>query len=153
GLYLHAEGSGPAADLGEKRLGEGVGFAGKHGDAARRRQRLANELDALPRYFRGGRRQARHVATRSCQAANEPCPYRIAGRSHHDRYLAGSLFGSRGWRGLESHDDVDLETHQLGRELRKQADLPFGSADVEANIPPFGMAERRESFAYPLEKR
>src|SRR5262245_32491724 len=45
---------------------------------------------------------------------------------HDDRDGAGRLLGSKGrWRTTARHDDVNVQTHQLSREVGEPVELPF----------------------------
>src|SRR6266516_3130894 len=59
-------------DLFEKRFGEWIGCVDQHGDPARRRQHVADQLDALAGQFSGYARDAGDISARPRKARDQP---------------------------------------------------------------------------------
>jgi hypothetical protein len=73
-------------------------------------------------------------------ALHEPAPQRIA-REEDEGDRPGRLLGGEGHRDADRHDDVDVETHQLGRELGPALELPVGPSVLDRQIPSLDVAE------------
>ena len=63
--------------------------------------------------------QPRDVAAGPRQALNQPTRNRVTRSRHNDRDCPGSFFGSQSIGSNGSDDDVNLETDEIGREVRE----------------------------------
>ena len=79
----------------------------------------------------------------------------IHGEHHDNRDGAGRVLRCRDRRVIGRHDDVDLEAHQLGGEVREPFGLPTRQAPFEGDVLPFHIPERAQSLAEgrPLRRR
>ena len=94
-------------------------------------------------------RQAFHagqVATRPCEALDEPGFERSVGAPDDDRDGAGRTFGSKGAPIGIRQDDVDVHAHQLGREFGKTLGVPFGKPALEGIVLAFDVAQLLQSL-------
>ena len=92
--------------------------ASDHADACRPRRGLLENLEALGREIRRNDREARHVASRSRQARDQPLANGVPAAGHDDGYgLRGVLQGQGGSSGNRDND-VRLEADELGGEFR-----------------------------------
>src|SRR5262249_16111551 len=79
---------------------------------------------------------------------DEATPYRIAHARHHNGDRRGRVLGGHGGRRTIGHDDIHLETDQLGREVRESLVLPFCPAVLQDEGLAFAIAERE----HPLQE-
>ncbi len=95
------------------------------GDPARRRQHVADQLDALAGQFGGYACDAGDISTRSGKAHDQARADRISGLGHHDRDFPRRLLCRHSGGREPSDDDIDLETNQLSCQFGKPVDLSF----------------------------
>jgi len=121
-------------DLFEERFGEGIDRVGQSGDPARRRQYVADQLDALAGQFCGYGRDAGDISTRAGKAHDQARANGISGLGHHDRDFPRRLL-CRHSSGREPSDDyIDFETNQLSGQFGKPVDLSFRRPKLKSNV-------------------
>src|SRR5262249_20794536 len=81
------------------------------------------------------------IAAGAREARHEPGPDRIAAVCHHNRDRLSLSFDRRNRKICTRHDHVQLDAHQLPREVRK----PWGYALAVANL-------QEESFPFDVAK-
>src|SRR5262245_3233316 len=128
-------------DLFEARFREGVGRVGQSGDPARRRQHVADQLDALAGQFGGYARDAGDISTRSGKAHDQARADRISGLGHHDRDFPRRLLCRHSGGCKPSDDDIDLETNQLSCKFGKPVDLSFRRSKLKSNVLPLDIPQ------------
>src|SRR5207253_552568 len=128
-------------DLLEEGFDKGIGRIGENGDAARRRQHVADELDAFAGQFRGDARNSGDVAARPRKAGDEPGADWISRVRHDDGDFVRGLLCRLSGGGEPGDDDVDLETDQLGGQLRKPVELSVRRSKLVTNVLPFDIPE------------
>src|SRR5262245_12017718 len=128
-------------DLFEEGFGEGIGRVGQSGDPARRRQHVADQLDALAGQFGGYARDAGDISTRSMKAHDKARADRISGLGHHDRDFPRRLLCRHSGGGKPSDDDIDLETNQLSCKFGKPVDLSFRRPKLKSNVLPLDILQ------------
>ena len=87
------------------------------------------------------------VAAGTGKAFNQACRDRIGPKAHHnDGNRLGRILG-RLDRPLPScyHDDINLETHQLGRKLREPIGLPLRISVLDGDVLSFDVATLAQS--------
>ena len=123
----------------------GIPEDGHTGDAG---EYVLEELQLFPDEFGAHDGQSGDVATGPGEAGDEAAPHRIAHAYHHNGDRRGRVLGGQSrWRPLR-HDDIHLETDQLGREGREPLVLPFRRALLHDEVLAFDIAER----AHPLQE-
>ena len=113
------------------------------------RHRLLQELQRLAEDVSSLQGQSRDVPSRPREAGHEP----VANRSVATTMTMGIdtvAFRARGWPVRRRDDDVDLETHELGREARQAIQLPLGGSRLEGDVLPLDPTRAR---AGPVETR
>jgi hypothetical protein len=81
-----------------------------------------------------------------CEIPDEPAGDRINNPRHDDGDGAGRSLCSQGRRRTIRHDDVDLESDQIGREAGKPAVLPLRPPGLKHDVPTFHIAELAQAF-------
>ncbi|HZD29814.1 MAG TPA: hypothetical protein VE251_14125 [Xanthobacteraceae bacterium] len=146
GVDRRSGGCSAKLDLFEEGFDKGIGCIGETGDAARRRQHVADELDAFAGEFRADARNSGDVAARPRKAGDESRGDRISRVRHDDGdFVRGLLCRLSGGREPRD-DDVDLETDQLGGQFGKPAELSLRRSKFVSNVLPFDIPE----IAQPL---
>ena len=135
-------------DLFEERFGEGIGRVGQSGDAARRRQHVADQLDALASQFGGYAGDPGDVSARPRKARDQPRADRITRVGHHDGDFVRRLLCRLGGGREPSHDDIDLETDQLGGQFGNPVGLSLCRSKLEPNVLSLDISQ----IAQPLPK-
>ncbi len=97
----------------------------KHRNPREIRDQLFEKLDPLRRQLGTEGRHPRDIAARSREARDNRT--RVAHRRHDDWNCFGRVFGRSCSRRPPCHDQIELEAHQLGREVGNRSARP--SAD------------------------
>ena len=79
-------------------------------------------------------RQPRDVAAGPCQALDQPSSNRVTRRRHHDGDFPGRVFGSQNIGVDGSDDDVNLETDEIGCEVREAIAPALRVAVLDADV-------------------
>ena len=80
------------------------------------------------------------------KAVNQACLDRIGPGAHHnDGNRLGRILGRPDRYGPSYHDDIDLETHQLGRKLREPIALPLRISVFDRDVLSFYVATLAQS--------
>jgi hypothetical protein len=75
------------------------------------------------------------------EARDEPERHRIGCRGEDNRNRAGGLAGCQGGAGESRHNDIHLQTDELGQDMRELVILPPDEAVLQEEILPFHVAE------------
>src|SRR5207245_9014721 len=103
-------------------------------DASELRNKLAEQLQALPGEISSVEGQSRDVAPRASQTWDESDSDRV-GHTHKDDWHRRSRFlGRKGRRRRRSQDDVDLESHELFGKARKFLEAPIRESKFDGDI-------------------
>jgi hypothetical protein len=87
-----------------------------------------------------------YVASRPRETRHEAGGHRVRGHHHDDGDRHGRLPRRvDGWVG-ERDDDVDLETHELGRETGQPIQLLLGGAHLERDVLPIHPTQLAKSL-------
>src|SRR5262249_62044081 len=111
------------------------GFAQPH-YAACKRQHLSNHFYAFAAEFRVPTGHASDVAARPVEAVNKSGRDRISCKRHDDRNFTRRPFRSLRRRREPSHDDIDIEPHQLRGQFGKLAYLSVVRSELVSNALP-----------------
>src|SRR5262245_2585727 len=66
---------------------------------------------------------------------------------HNDGNRLGRILGRQDYPGSSScHDDINLETHQLGRKLREPIDLSLRKSVLDGDVLSFDVAKLAQSL-------
>src|SRR5216684_4954388 len=103
--------------------GDWVLWIPKHGHGGELRNNFLEQVQPFSSQLRIHLGQPGDVAAGPRQALNDPSCHRVTRRRHHNRDFLGSVFGSQSIVGNGSDDDVNLETDQIGCELRQDVDF------------------------------
>jgi len=87
------------------------------------------------------RRQSRDVAAWPGQAGDEPCRYWVGGGGKDDRDRPCRLSGGPDQRAAAGHDDVDIDTDQLGCQFGVTLLRPLGITLLDSDVPTFDVPE------------
>jgi hypothetical protein len=71
----------------------------------------------------------------------------------HNRDRLRRLLGSLGHRGTSDDDDVDLDAHELGHEIRKPIRSAFRPPMLDRDVPPLHIPQFAEPFSEGLERK
>jgi hypothetical protein len=115
------------------------------------RHRLAQQLDPFRDQFAGQGAQASDVSARARQPGDDTGHQRIAARGHHDGNRCGGILGRHHGGRPARHDQIDVETSQLGRELRKALGAAIGRAIVDDEVLALDVAEVPQTLAQRIE--
>ena len=81
-----------------------------------------------------------------CQARDEAAPERVAGGAHDNGNRRRGPLGGEGGQRPDGHDEVDLETDLLGRELRQPVEPIVRVAGLKDYVLPFDPAQLPKSL-------
>ena len=81
------------------------------------------------------------IPSRPGQAGYEAGENGVATRRHHDGNRFRDVLGPQCRRRSPRHDDVNLEPHQLGREVRESFSAAVGRAVLDHEILPLNVPE------------
>src|SRR6266568_2082375 len=113
------------------------------------RNQLFKELNPFRCQLGAEGRHSRNIAPRPREARHHGA--RVAHRRHdHWNGCSRVLGGPRG-RGPPAHDQIDLETHQLGRELREPLGATICRSIFDDQVSPFDVAELPQPLAQSVE--
>ena len=114
--------------------------------ATRRRQHVADQFDALASQLGAYAGDAGDVSARPRKARDQPRADRITRVGHHDgdfvRRLLCRLCGGR----EPGHDDIDLETDQLGSQFGKPIGLSLCRSKLEPNVLSLDISQLAQSL-------
>src|SRR6202022_2438306 len=133
-------------DLFEKRFGEWIGCVGQSGDPARRRQYVADQLDALAGQFSGYARDAGDISARPRKARDQPRTDGISCLGHDDRDFARRLLCCQSGGREPSDDYIDIETDQLGGQLGKPVEMSLRRSKLKSNVLPLDITQIAQSL-------
>ena len=88
----------------------------------------------------------RNIPAWPCEAGDEPVPNRIGYDPRDNGDCAGRLLGCQGCSRVPSNNDVNLETGQLGHELREPLDPSLRRSVLDDDGPALHVA----ALAQPL---
>src|SRR6266567_5507907 len=163
-LECHIEGSRSSLHLVEVRFLIRISRVPEEGHARQVRYGFFQDLQPFRGQTGAKLGGPRDVATRLCEARDEPGGQGIA-CAHHDNGDGRrcSLGSERRWRAL-GHDDVDFEPDELGRKRRPPLASPLGPSKLEGDVLALRVTEVAQSFsqwlpgqvgekAYPRDRR
>jgi hypothetical protein len=113
---------------------------------ARAGNKFLQEPQALPAELRRHATITGDVSARACQAHDEPGPDRIGAVGHHDRDRLRLLLDRRNPFIGGRHDDVDLDSHELGGGLGESLTLELAEPLFEDNVSPFHISPLPQRF-------
>jgi hypothetical protein len=90
--------------------------------------------------------QPRDIAARPRQAGDEPALNRIGSRTEHNGEGPGRLLGGQGGGCARSHDDINLERNQFGRESGEPLGLPLGISVFDHDVTALDVTEVTQSL-------
>ena len=90
--------------------------------------------------------QPRDVAAGPRQALNQPTRNRVTRSRHNDRDCPGSVFGSQSIGSKGSDDDVNLETDEIGCEVREAIASTLRIAVLDADVLSLDPSEVAETL-------
>src|SRR5881296_1378553 len=99
-----------------------------------RRQRLRAEILVEPR-------SARNIAVGFGQIRDESLAYGIVDTRHDNGYRRGYLLRGLHARCGRGDDGIDLETYEIGGELRQPVGHAVGGAVFDHDVAPFRIAQ------------
>ena len=145
---LEAQRTGRSLNLVQFQHNGGIADIGDNRQAAETGNNLAQELEFLAPSIRYEIRQTGNVAARSRQTRNQAGADRVRHRREHDRDDGCRLLGGeRHWRG-HCDDDIDLEPHELGRDLGVTLAAALRPAIIDCEVVTLDPTE----FAQSLHK-
>jgi hypothetical protein len=134
----------------------GIARVREDGHPGQTRERGLHDLQSLGVELGVEERRAGNVPARSGQARHDSGFLRVADDSHHDGERRRRPFRHEGGGRPLSHDDVDVETDQLGRERGKPIVLALGPPErqrdvlaLEVSVVSKPEAERRDVGGVP----
>jgi hypothetical protein len=151
GLELYCQRSGGRlGPLDGERVPRIMGIP-QDGDSQSPGDRLLEELDLLDAQVRTQGGGSGDVSARSPEAGDKAQLNRVRSVHHDDRDRRGRSLGGKGGRRVERDDHVDLEAHELGREVTVPLRLPLWIARLDGKVLPFDVP--RFAQALPQELR
>ena len=114
--------------------GAAVLWIPEHSHAGELGNNFPEELQPFSNQLRDDLGQPRDVATGPRQALNKPSSNRVTGRRHNDRDYPGSVFCGHSIARNGSDDEVNLETDQIGCEVRKAIVSPLRIPVLDADV-------------------
>lgn len=79
-------------------------------------------------------RQAGHVTSGAREAGHQSRADWITTRGHDDGNRAGRLLGREGRRSGGSHDEINLEAHEVGGKLGESVEFQFRKTMLDENV-------------------
>ena len=148
-LQVDAEGKRRPLHLrASKLISGGVRHVTKDGQPRERRQRLAEQIQALAVQCHVQIRDAGHIAARPTQTLDQPERDGVVpDAQHHDRDGAGRVSSGRDRRFRVGEQHVDREVDELGGQVCQSVDPPLGVANVEHVLLAFDVAEGAKRIA------
>ena len=132
-------GSATGFDLFEKRLRKGIRRIGQRRNSMRGRQHLSNQFYAFATEFRVHPGHAGDVSARPVEAVDKSVGDRISGKRHDDRSVMCRCLCSQRGRREPSHDEIDIEPHQLSSQFGEAAHLSVVRSKFVSNAPPLNV--------------
>src|SRR3972149_4759934 len=109
---------------------------------------LLQQLQLFPDELNRQEGEPRDIPTRPRQARHEPEPHWIAEVRHDDGDRRRGAFGSDGRWLTPRHDDANVETDQLGRQLWESFGLPLHNSALDGEVLALYIA----AFPQPLDE-
>src|SRR5512144_684366 len=104
------------------------------------RQTFPEQLQVLGYQLRTQEGGPREIPTGSGEAGHEAVSDRVAHGGRDDGDRLGRLPRGAGSRGGPGDDEIDLETHELGRQIRETLHVSVRRAVFDQDVATFDMA-------------
>src|SRR5262245_25315370 len=102
---------------------------------------------SIPDFSRRVRRgQPRDISSRSGQAGNQSRTDRIPRWGHDDWYFTRCTLRGQNGGCFGSNDNVDLETHEVRRQLGQLAQISLSGTEFNLNVSSIDIAKVAETF-------
>jgi len=112
---------------------------------------LPEQLQAFGDQLRAEKGRPGDISTRPCQAGDQLVADGIGHHRRDDGERVGGLLGGTGCGRAPRDNDVNLERHQLGRELGKPIRLPLRIPALEGQVLPLDVSELVQALVEWLE--
>jgi hypothetical protein len=113
--------------------------------------RLSQQLESFRDQFAGKGAQAGNISARAREPCDDVGPDRFAARGHDHGNRSGGILGRRHRLRAAGHDQIDVETNQLGRKLGETLGAAVGRTVVEDEVLTFDVAELSQALSEGIE--
>src|SRR5215510_5822345 len=120
------------------------------GDSTHIRNGLLEQLQPLADEFLRDNGEARDIAARPPKAGDESARNRITDRSEDDGKGRGRLLGGEGGGCVCDHDDINLESNEVGHESGEPLEVPPVTSVFDHDVAALDITEITQSLAEGL---